>query len=230
MCEKQTFTRQELYELVWKTPMRRLARQFGLSDVGLAKTCQRHNIPKPPPGYWAKKAHGKIVRRRSLPPCDDPALATITICPRSTTANLEDRAKPPSLGSTFFDQELGRLAELEAGGKDPIVVAESLRSPHPLVARTQEGFSASKRDKYQREPTLCPRMVGDLCCLEVRVGPDTIHRTANYGCSAKRAGETWLQGVGSDRAMATRDAYRRARLPIPNPAAGTGRSPQTHTQ
>ena len=85
MCEKQTFTRQELYELVWKTPMRRLARQFGLSDVGLAKTCQRHNIPKPPPGYWAKKRHGKIVRRRSLPPCDDPALATITICPRSTT-------------------------------------------------------------------------------------------------------------------------------------------------
>ena len=130
MCEKRTFTRQELYELVWKTPMRRLARQFGLSDVGLAKTCQRHSIPKPPPGYWAKKAHGKIVRRRSLLPCDDPALATITICRRSTTGNSEERAKPPSLGSTFFDQELGRLAELEAGGKDPIVVAESLRSRH----------------------------------------------------------------------------------------------------
>ncbi len=176
MCEKWTFTRQELYELVWKTPMRRLARQFGLSDVGLAKTCQRHSIPKPPPGYWAKKAHGKIVRRRSLLPCDDPALATITICRRSTTGNSEERAKPPSLGSTFFDQELGRLAELEASGEDPFVVAESLRSPHPLVARTEEGFAASKRDRYQHEPTLYPRMVGDLCCLEVRVGPDTIRR------------------------------------------------------
>jgi len=176
MCDKWTFTRQELYELVWKTPMRRLARQFGLSDVGLAKTCQRHSIPKPPPGYWAKKKHGKIVRRRSLLPCDDPALATITICRRSTTGNSEERAKPPSLGSTFFDQELGRLAELEARGEDPIVVAESLRSPHPLVARTEEGFAASKRDKYQHEPTLYPRMVGDLCCLEVRVGPDTIRR------------------------------------------------------
>jgi hypothetical protein len=40
-------TRQELYDLVWETPTRHLCKQFGLSDVGLAKTCKRLNIPRP---------------------------------------------------------------------------------------------------------------------------------------------------------------------------------------
>ncbi len=36
--------RHELYEQVWTLPMSRLAKQYGLSDVGLAKICKRHNI------------------------------------------------------------------------------------------------------------------------------------------------------------------------------------------
>jgi hypothetical protein len=189
MCKKQTLTRQELYELVWKTPMRRLASQFGVSDVALAKTCKRHNIPKPSLGYWAKKANGKVVRRPSLPPCNDSALAAVAIGGRSAPENANEGGEPPSLGSTFCDPELGRLAESESRGEHPIVVADSLRSPHPLVARTQEGFAASKRDRYQREPTLYPRMVGDLCCLEMRVGPNTIRR-------ALRIMDALLKGLG----------------------------------
>ena len=38
-------SREELYERVWSTPMRRLAGEFGLSDVSLAKICRRHEIP-----------------------------------------------------------------------------------------------------------------------------------------------------------------------------------------
>lgn len=40
-------TREELYEKVWNTPMQKLAMEFGLSDVGLAKLCKRHQIPVP---------------------------------------------------------------------------------------------------------------------------------------------------------------------------------------
>lgn len=50
-----SLSRQELYELVWSTPMSRLAPQFGLSDVGLAKVCKKYATPRPPVGYWAKK-------------------------------------------------------------------------------------------------------------------------------------------------------------------------------
>ena len=58
-----SISREELYELVWKAAMRHLAKGIGLTDVGLAKLCRRHDIPTPTVGYWAKLAHGKQVLR-----------------------------------------------------------------------------------------------------------------------------------------------------------------------
>ena len=42
-----TLSRDDLYELVWSKPMRDLAKDFGISDVGLAKRCRRLGIPVP---------------------------------------------------------------------------------------------------------------------------------------------------------------------------------------
>lgn len=53
-----TVTREQLYERLWQTPTVHLCKEFGLSDVGLAKLCKRHKIPKPYLGYWARKAAG----------------------------------------------------------------------------------------------------------------------------------------------------------------------------
>ena len=60
-------SRQELYNLVWSTPMRTLAAQLGISDVGLKKTCARAMIPTPDRGYWAKKEAGKQTFQVALP-------------------------------------------------------------------------------------------------------------------------------------------------------------------
>lgn len=60
--------RAELYSLVWEKPIVHVAKQFGISDVGLRKICVKHAIPTPPLGYWAKLAHGKKVTRPALPP------------------------------------------------------------------------------------------------------------------------------------------------------------------
>ena len=43
-------TRTELYERVWAEPIRKLSKEYGLSDVGLAKVCRRYDIPIPPRG------------------------------------------------------------------------------------------------------------------------------------------------------------------------------------
>lgn len=59
-------TREELYELVWTTPVKTLAAQYGISDVAFAKTCKQHNIPLPPRGHWAKLEAGKRVYRQPL--------------------------------------------------------------------------------------------------------------------------------------------------------------------
>src|SRR3546814_18258942 len=63
----RTFTREELYELVWSKPMTHLAKDFALSDGALHKNCRKHAIPNPPLGWWAKKAAGKPVKRTPLP-------------------------------------------------------------------------------------------------------------------------------------------------------------------
>ncbi len=53
MAEERILTRKELFDLVWSKPIQHLAREFKLSDVGLAKTCKRYAIPRPERGYWA---------------------------------------------------------------------------------------------------------------------------------------------------------------------------------
>lgn len=79
--EELSLTREELYERVWSLPMQKLAKTFGLSDVGLAKLCRRHKVPVPGRGYWARLAAGQTPKKTLLPPTIDPKLATIKIHP-----------------------------------------------------------------------------------------------------------------------------------------------------
>lgn len=63
-------TREQLYALVWAEPVRTIAQQLGISDVALAKTCRKHDVPVPSRGYWAKLEAGKPVERFRLHPSD----------------------------------------------------------------------------------------------------------------------------------------------------------------
>ncbi|MGZ9724271.1 hypothetical protein [Rhizobium miluonense] len=63
---KRSYSREELYELVWSMPMQKLATRFGISDRGLAKTCAKHLVPVPPRGYWAKLEAGHNVKKTKL--------------------------------------------------------------------------------------------------------------------------------------------------------------------
>lgn len=81
MKKSETLTRKELYDLVWSVPMMKLAKRFDLSDQGLVKKCKKHNIPRPPMGYWVKLAHGKAVKKTPLPSNTDKVLELIDFKP-----------------------------------------------------------------------------------------------------------------------------------------------------
>ena len=68
--DEKRITRRQLYEQVWATPIVRLAKQYGLSDVGLGKICKKHKIPKPRPGYWAKVQNKVPTNKVRLPDPD----------------------------------------------------------------------------------------------------------------------------------------------------------------
>ena len=48
----EEISREELYELVWQTPMSKLGPQFATNGPSLAALCRKRQIPTPPLGYW----------------------------------------------------------------------------------------------------------------------------------------------------------------------------------
>src|SRR4051812_3050756 len=61
-------SRQELFDLVWKTPIARLAVEYSVASTAIMKACTVLNVPRPPRGYWTGLAHGKEPARPALPP------------------------------------------------------------------------------------------------------------------------------------------------------------------
>jgi hypothetical protein len=58
----KTVSREELYEQVWSKPMTKVAADYGVTGTALKKTCDRHYIPTPERGYWAKLEYGNPAR------------------------------------------------------------------------------------------------------------------------------------------------------------------------
>jgi hypothetical protein len=143
-------TREQLYERVWSTPMTRLAREFGLSDVGLAKICRKHGIPRPPRGHWARLEHGKPVRQATLPDMEDEGLRTVVIDPHHPD---------PDVGPSTPRRER----------PEPIPVPEELVDPHPVVAATGKALMRGKVDEWG---TIRPKRR----CLNLTVSPEALDR------------------------------------------------------
>lgn len=116
-------TRSELYELVWAEPMTKLAKRFGISDVGLAKACRRADIPVPNRGYWAKVHSGKKTHRLPLPPAKDHQSERIVIEPFEPTP-------PPALE---LPAEIQQALEDEKRPERQIHVPKTLNNAHPII-------------------------------------------------------------------------------------------------
>lgn len=133
--ERRVMTREELYALVWQTPLSRLSKRFGLSDVGLRKICVRHGVPTPPLGYWAKRAHGKKVHQPPLPPLDPGGRDTVHLVVRSGPEMPDDVA---------IAQDAARAREL---GRTSIVVPEKRPARfHAVAAATARSLRAARVD------------------------------------------------------------------------------------
>ena len=75
----RTVQRQVLYNQVWAQSMTKVAPEYGISNVALAKICKKFNIPYPWRGYWRRKEPGKAVKLFRLPQNLEPAKQAATI-------------------------------------------------------------------------------------------------------------------------------------------------------
>jgi len=154
VAQTTSMTRKELYDRVWAEPVERVAQALGISDVGLAKACRRHQIPVPPRGYWRRKETGHKVRHVPLPKLSDPQrdAATVTFRP------------PPSPPPSTAQEEVHPLIAFERDSQNTIVVSESLQATHPLIRATRKYWAAVKRGEVKYGENKLPH-------LNIRVSP-----------------------------------------------------------
>lgn len=163
MSDSTRLTREELYELVWSEPMSRLAPKYGLSDVGLKKTCKRMRVPTPGLGYWRRKERGYTVRKTPLPklPLSTPQdLKEVTFRKRSIPVDGTEQPSGPVVEQQAF----------ESMEENRVAVLATLNDPHPLVARTVIALRKAKPDSQG----YLVSKVGDL--LDLRVSLATADR------------------------------------------------------
>jgi hypothetical protein len=149
-------SRSELYEQVWTVPMSKLAKRYGISDVGLAKICKKNSIPRPARGYWARKEAGYKVESLPLPPGDD---TIITI-----------NSNPFSFNNSKLKDVVSRVISSRDSSHERIVVPERLSNPHPLIHQSSELLKVSQpNDVGLLEP---PKKA----CLDITVSKNSLRR------------------------------------------------------
>jgi hypothetical protein len=59
-----SLSRSELLRAVWDEPMAKVAARVGMTANGLAKLCDRLDVPRPTRGYWNLAAEERREHRR----------------------------------------------------------------------------------------------------------------------------------------------------------------------
>lgn len=142
--------RDSLYEEVWATPMAKLAKKHGISDVGLAKVCRKLFIPLPGRGYWARKEAGQTVEQRPLPALKEPI----------PLYKLTPKPEPPKIEDYTTTDERAQITKVTE--RDAQSMLQRGKMSHALVVQAREVLGRTNRDAHDgllssNEPCL------DLC-------------------------------------------------------------------
>ncbi|MDO8798956.1 hypothetical protein [Phenylobacterium sp.] len=140
--------RTELFEDAWKRPLSTIAAEFGISDTALRKICDRHDIPTPGRGYWAKVTSGQTLPKPKLRPAKSPELEVVGIygaIPRSAemqAAIAQVRAERPTV-----ERPVRRKTMPTESSVEPLPADVPEAEIHPLAVRTHAKLAgAADRD------------------------------------------------------------------------------------
>src|SRR6266478_10151871 len=115
---REKWDRQELYEKAWQFPLRKLAPEYNISDVALAKVCRKLEIPLPGLGHWTKIACGHTIPRPPLPQVENLPVVIRQIREPKVAVLPEDFP------------ELERIERISVGIAPPVTKA---MLAHPLI-------------------------------------------------------------------------------------------------
>ena len=164
--EKQTFTRKELYDLVWSESLLSLSKKYNISDVGLRKICIRMSIPLTQNGHWQKIQFGKKV--------DKPSLQVTYTGDQEITLTLRSGDTNEVADGLSHLKTLQK--EIETDLKSKLIVPEKLTNPDKLIVAAKNSLMSQKPDNYLYKGTVsCLRDE-----LDIRVARDNVGRTLRF--------------------------------------------------
>jgi hypothetical protein len=155
--QDQIWNREELYDEVWSTPMQKVAKKYGISDVGLAKVCRKLAIPVPGRGHWAKKEAGQAVKQLPLPPLKE----------KVVLYKPTPRPEPPALSDLASQPEMAQVEQLERAVDDGVLKRGSLS--HSLVLQARAVLTKAHVNDHKILWISDP-------CLDIRVSKESLER------------------------------------------------------
>jgi len=157
MMSYEFWDRDSLYEEVWATPMAKLAKKYGISDVGLAKVCRKLAIPVPGRGYWAKKEVGQTVQKLPLPALKEPV----------RLYKPTPKPEPPKIEEYTTPDERAQVAKVIE--RDAQLILKRGSMSHPLIVQARDILGRSNRDGHDLLWT-------DEPCLDISVSKAALPR------------------------------------------------------
>lgn len=154
-----TLSREDLYQLAWSKPTRELAKDFGISDVAMAKRCRRLGIPIPGRGYWARVDAGQQPYRPKLTK-REPEWAdqdALTVAPSAQAQAISSVLVAPEEDQAWLEERLA----FEKHTDNNIAVPATTRKWHPVIETCREDLeqaaeelreSRRANDRYEKWP------------------------------------------------------------------------------
>ena len=142
---KTSFTRQELYNLVWSKPLTTIAKEYDVPYSILKKTYKENNIPCPNLGYWSKMKFNKKVSKTPLPKSID-----------SDEISLSDNKDKEIITLKLLSEKQQLKKEIESELKSYLKVSDKLTKPHEYIVE-------AKRDLKSKKPSSKNNVQGLIC-------------------------------------------------------------------
>lgn len=136
---KTSFSREELYKLVWSEPMLTLATKYLISDTGLRKICIGLDIPLPRAGHWMKLKFEQKIHRPSLPSSKSPK------------HNIELQLRPLELLKIkgVPSPVITKKIQIEQELAETLSVPDRLSKPEKIITEAKENLS--RKDAWQHK-------------------------------------------------------------------------------
>lgn len=135
--DKITFTRSELYTLVWKFPILQIAKHYEISSMGIKNACEKMNIPLPKSRHWIVPTY----KRKNVPELSLDFNGNNEIAILKKTYEMQLRV--PLKSTPLLDLAQSIKNDVHA----PLSVSDTLENPVEIIASTKQYWESKIIDQ-----------------------------------------------------------------------------------